>query len=120
MTNLKSNRLIVYGIKYLPLVCTVLMTVHIGLLLFGVYEPITVSLTCLLMALLLVLLSVKFGFCILHKLMLLYMSVAFVCICLQNLDMFGCMLKFARIIMFIAGVVLIIFALKKKETDECD
>ena len=40
---LQMNKAIVLGIRYIPIVCVFLLTLHVMLLLFGVYEPISVG-----------------------------------------------------------------------------
>lgn len=114
-TKLGVNKLIVYGIKYIPAICTFLLSLHVFLLLMDVYEPITVGLS----AVLLILLSFRFGFCKLHKAMIAYIGIMTLCICIQKFDGFGLLLRGARIIMLVIGSVLLALSAIKFKNDGC-
>lgn len=115
----QGNNLIVKGIKYIPVICTFLLSLHVFLLLMDVYEPVTVGISVVLMVVLLILLSIRFGFCKLHKAMIIYMGVMTLCICIQKYDGFGIMLRAVRIVMLVIGVVLLVLSALKCKNDEC-
>lgn len=115
----QGNNLIVKGIKYIPVICTFLLSLHVFLLLMDVYEPVTVGISVVLMVVLLILLSIRFGFCKLHKAMIIYMGVMTLCICIQRYDGFGIMLRAVRIVMLVIGVVLLVLSALKRKNDEC-
>lgn len=115
----QGNNLIVKGIKYIPMICTFLLSLHVFLLLMDVYEPITVGISAVLMVILLILLSIRFGFCKLHKAMIVYMGVTTLCICIQKYDGFGILLRAVRIVMLVIGVVLLVLSALKCKNDEC-
>lgn len=119
INNLSGSRVIVYGIKYIPLLCTLLTTIHIGLLVAGKYEPITVGAAAALMLLLLVLLSIRFKFCKLHKAMILYGVGLTACVCIQKLSGFGPFVTAFRVVMMAVGIGLLALALYKWRNDEC-
>lgn len=116
---LRSNRPIVLGLKYIPVMSVVLLTIHTGLLLVGCHEILTVGLSAALLVLFMILLSIKFNFCLLHKAMIVYMALMTLCICLQRLDLFGESLTLFRVVMFAFGVVLAVLALTKGKDDGC-
>lgn len=118
-TKLGENKLIVYGIKYIPAICTFLLSLHVFLLLMDVYEPITVGLSAVLLIVLLILLSFRFGFCKLHKAMIAYIGIMTLCICIQKFDGFGLLLRGARIIMLVIGSVLLALSAIKFKNDGC-
>ena len=115
----QGNNLIVKGIKYIPVICTFLLSLHVFLLLMDVYEAVTVGISVVLMVILLILLSIRFGFCKLHKAMIVYMGVMTLCICIQKYDGFGIMLRAVRIVMLVIGVVLLVLSALKCKNDEC-
>lgn len=115
----RGNNLIVKGIKYIPMICTFLLSLHVFLLLMDVYEPITVGISAVLMVILLILLSIRFGFCKLHKAMIAYVGVMTLCICIQKYDGFGILLRAVRIVMLVIGVVLLVLSALKCKNDEC-
>lgn len=108
-----SNKSVVIGIKYIPVIATILITLHIALLLLGIYEPITMSIAVILLLILLVLLSIRFNFCILHKILVIYMALMALCICIEKFHGFGAALLPARLIMFGAGCVLCVLLIIK-------
>lgn len=116
---IQGNNLIVKGIKYIPVICTFLLSLHVFLLLMDVYEPVTVGISVVLMVVLLILLSIRFGFCKLHKAMIVYMGVMTLCICIQKYDGFGILLRAVRIVMLVIGVVLLVLSALKCKNDEC-
>lgn len=115
----QGNKLIVKGIKYIPMICTFLLSLHVFLLLMDVYEPVTVGISAVLMVVLLILLSIRFGFCRLHKAMIIYMGVMTLCICIQKYDGFGLLLRAVRIVMLVIGVVLLVLSALKCKNNEC-
>ena len=113
---LQMNKAIVLGIRYIPIVCVFLLTLHVMLLLFGVHEPISVGISVAL-----ILLSFRFHFCKLHRAMIIYMAIMTLCICIQRANLFGAALTVARVIRLIIGAALIIisaFKLKDAEGGE--
>lgn len=110
---MNGNRLVVLGIKYIPVICTILLTLHVAMLLMGVYEPFTAGVSVFLILVLLVLLSFRFGFCKLHKAMIIYMVAMTVCVCIQKCDGFGRLLTLFRMIMFGIGCVLVALSFLK-------
>lgn len=118
--SLEGNKLIVLGIKYIPLICTALATLHVSLLLLDIYEPYSIGLAVLLMLVLLILLSIRFNFCRLHKAMIVYMALMVLCICIQNVNGFGRLLNVFRILMLVIGSGLIALSAFKKCDDGCD
>lgn len=117
---LDGNQIIVLGIKYIPVICTALATVHLAFLLMHIYEPYSVSLAVVLMLILLILLSIRFNFCCLHKAMILYMVLMAICICIRKADGFGKLLTVFRLGMFAIGIGLLSLAIFKKCGDDCD
>lgn len=115
----KGNKLLVYGIKYIPIICTILLTLREALRLLGVYEPITASLAIILNVVLLILLSIRFSFCKLHKAMIIYMALMTLCICIQKYDVFGEAVRFVQLGLFAIGVGLVSLAIFKKCNDDC-
>ena len=115
----QGNKLIVKGIKYIPIICTFLLSLHVFLQLMDVYEPITVGISAVLMVVLLILLSFRFGFCKLHKAMIIYMGVMTLCICIQEYEGFGLLVRAVRIVMLVIGVVLLVLSALKCKNDEC-
>lgn len=116
-----GNRLIVCGIKYIPVICTVLLTLHIALLLHGYYEVITVGVSAFLIVLLLILLSIRFKFCALHKAMIVYMVLNTICICVKRMEGFDADFLFClRIAMFAFGVALVVLGIKKLYDNDCN
>lgn len=109
---LSENHNIVKGIKFIPIVSTMMLTVHIALLLLGISEIISVGISSFLLVVLLVLLSIKFHFCILHKCLVAYLGLVNLCICIRKLDGFGVMLDGIRVLLLVSGIVLSIFTIK--------
>ena len=120
LARISGNTFVVIGIKYIPLICTVLMTLHVGLLLAGIYEPITVALSAILILTLFILLSLRFNFCLLHKMMIMFLILSAACICLQKYDVFGGILGFVRVLLFGFGCAILGLAFIKWKDDECD
>lgn len=116
---LNGNRLLVKAMKYIPVICTGLVTIHIALLLLGFYEPVTISLCVILCVALLILLSVRFRFCKLHLAMVVYMALMTMCVCIQKLNGFGSIITAARLVMLILGMVLFVLAIIKGKSDGC-
>lgn len=117
-----GNNIVVKGIKYIPILSTILLTVHVGFLLLGIEEIYTEWLSVLLLVLLvllMVLLSVRFNFCVLHKLLILYMTIMTCCVCVQRLDGFGDALNSFRIVLFAIGAALSGIAIYKINEDGC-
>lgn len=114
-----SGRAVSCGIKYIPVAGTTLLALHTALLILGVHEMLTVCLSVVLLVTFLVLLSVRFQFCALHRALILYMSLLTGCICIQKLCGFGESLMGTRWLMFIVGVLLIALAIYKRNEDEC-
>lgn len=114
-----SGHAISSGIKYIPVIGVILLTIHTALLILDIHEVVTVCLAEVLLILFLILLSTKFQFCALHKALILYMSLMTGCICIQKLCGFGESLMGTRWLMFIVGVLLIALAIYKRNEDEC-
>ena len=72
------------------------------------------------MLVLLILLSIRFNFCRLHKAMIVYMALMVLCICIQNANGFGRLLNVFRILMLVIGSGLIALSVFKKCDDGCD
>lgn len=118
--SISCNRNIICGIKYIPVICALLLTLHVGLLLIGIQEAVTVGVAAVLLVLLLVLLSIKFHFCILHKMLILYMAVCTLCICIQRMNGFEHqILKPVRLVLFALGIALLTWAAIKLKDDDC-
>lgn len=116
---LHSSKLLVYGIKYIPPISVLLMTIHTALLICGIHEVITIGVSAVLLVCLLILFSIKFRFCALHKALIAYMGVTTLCICLQGEDLLGCMLNPLRLIMLLIGIILSVIAFVKLKDDDC-
>lgn len=118
---LSGNKIVVLGIKYIPIICTILLTLHIGALLVGLHEPVTVAFAAVLMVVLLVLLSIRFSFCRLHKALIIFMATVTLCICIQKYQAFGAVITAARLMMFAIGIGLVVLAICKiVKKDDCD
>lgn len=117
--SISSTHSIIHGIKYIPVLCCILLTAHTAFLLAGIYEIFTVGLSAFLLLVLLILLSIKFDFCALHKAMIIYAALSDVCICLKLLGVWGDALFACRVIMFCLGLLLVVLALVKMKNDEC-
>ena len=118
-TALGGNKIIIYGIKYIPIACTILLTIHMALLLLGLNESITVGAAAILILCLLVLLSFKFNFCLLHKIMIAYIALSTTFICIWRMGGEFLMNTILRIIALIVGVALITMSVKKIKGDDC-
>ena len=114
-----GNRPVVCAMKYIPVICTLLLSVHIAFLLVGWNEPVTVIISVALLLVLLVLLSFRFHFCKLHKAMICFMALMTLCILLQKYGVFGYTLIIFRVLMLVIGLVLGILAIIKAKDDEC-
>ena len=114
-----GNTFVVKGINYVPLLSTILLTIHVGLLLVGIRGIVTEVASILLLVLLTILLSVRFNFCILHKLLILYMTIMTICVCIQRFNGFGVTLTSFRVLVFALGVVLSGLAIYKINEDGC-
>lgn len=79
-----KSKAIVFGMKYIPIIATILATIHIGLLLMGHYEPVTISVATVLLLILMILISIRFHFCKLHKAMVVFMALMVACIGFQT------------------------------------
>lgn len=118
---MKNRRLIVLGIKYIPVIAAMTYALHTGLLLMGVDLYYAEALVHLLVNLLLWHLSKEFGFCILHKHLIAYVILVDMCIVVQRLNLWGSFLVPARIIVFVIGVALGIWVLLKRNgLKDCD
>lgn len=116
-----GNRPVVYGIKYLPVICTGLASLHIGLGLMGIRESILLGLAVALLAILVILLSIRFKFCMLHKMMLVFLCLMIACVGIDSKGNIGPVLSWMRLIVFALGVCLVVLSvLKHKGEDECD
>lgn len=116
---LKGNKPSVLCMKYIPVLGTALAALHVAMLLCGFSEPVTMSITVLLLLVLLVVLSFRFGFCKLHKAMILYMCVMVMCVLFQKFNLFGWLLTAFRVIMLTLGIGLVIWACVKDKCDDC-
>ncbi len=114
-----SGRAISHGIKFIPFAGVSLLTLHVIFLILGVHEAFTVSVSIVLLVALLILMSVKFHYCALHKSLILYMSLVTGCICIQKVGGFGESLTGTRWVVLIVGVFLIALSFYKCKSDGC-
>ena len=113
-----GNKPVVYGIKFLPAICTALASLHIGLGLMGVDEVISLGIASALLVVLVVLLSIRFKFCALHKAMIVFLCLMVMCVSLHSKGNVGTVLSFVRLLTFILGVCLVaISIMKHKDID---
>lgn len=113
---MKKSRLIaLYLLQYIPVLSSFLLMLHVGLLLmgfeFGVLEAeLGFSLMSVMMLVLftfmLMMFSVIFRFCWLHRTFIIYTSVVQFCILIRPTGMFDGWLTGARWAMFIPGVLI--------------
>lgn len=104
---LTMNWLIAKGIKYIPLVCAALLCAHVAVLLCGETETVSVCIATALMLVLIVLLSIKFKFCLLHKLLIIFVVAMIACVGVQKSEGFGLSLTIARVVTLVCGIALI-------------
>ena len=118
---LRSPNSTIWCMKYLPVIGTVIMTVHCGLLLHGISLRAVEFLVSFPMSSMLMffLLSKQFHFCILHKCLIGYVSVMEICIFLQYRNVWGPLLIPARWTMFIIGCMLIVCCVAKRWRGNC-
>lgn len=118
MNNDLAKRYAIIAIRYLPIVMCCFMTLHVGLLLTGnrlmsaelmntFVGYSTVSTIQLLLS------SYALKFCRLHRLFILYNEIVSDCIGLQQKGLFTPILTEMRLIVFLVGLILIIFLIKK-------
>lgn len=113
-----GNKPVVYGIKFLPAICTALASLHIGLGLMGVDEVISLGIASALLVVLVVLLSIRFKFCALHEAMIVFLCLMVMCVSLHSKGNVGTVLSFVRLLTFILGVCLVaISIMKHKDID---
>ena len=98
-------------LRYTPFVLTLLMIIHTALLLRGIDTSVLnhACLTPLPYALYMAL-SIKMKFCVFHRLALTYTLIIYLCIMAQDYNAFdavGINVQSARIVMLIAGVILL-------------
>lgn len=96
-------------VRLAPVAMGVITTVHCGLLVFGVKVVIT-ELICsasFTACVILMPLSRAFKLCRLHRLFTLYSLTASCCICVERTIGFGVTLPYARLVMFLIGIILI-------------
>lgn len=116
-----KSKAIVFGMKYIPIIATILATIHIGLLLMGHYEPVTISVATVLLLILMILISIRFHFCKLHKAMVVFMALMVACIGFQTKGRFGPVLTFARLLVFAFGACLSMASIiTNKKNDDGD
>lgn len=104
-------RFILFLLRYTPFVLTLLMIIHTALLLRGI-DCSVLNHACLspLPYALYMALSVKMKFCVFHRLALTYTLIIYLCIMAQDYNAFdavGMNVQSARIVMLIAGVILL-------------
>ena len=104
-------RFILFLLRYTPFVLTLLMIIHTALLLRGIDTSVLnhACLTPLPYALYMAL-SIKMKFCVFHRLALTYTLIIYLCIMAQDYNAFdavGINVQSARIVMLIAGVILL-------------
>lgn len=112
---ISNRRALVWAMKYIPVIGTIVYTLHVGLLLLG-YDlhlaeylvGFSVDVTILLF-----LLSNEFDFCLLHKCLIGYVTLVDVCILLRRCGLFDKCLYPLRVIVFIMGLALIAWLICK-------
>jgi len=123
MKRIERRKALVWAMKYIPVIGTIVYTIHAGLLLMGQNMLLAEFLVIVLNVSVLVwMLSTEFHFCLLHKCLIGYVTLFNVCILLQRLDLFGAFLVPARWIMFVLGIILMIWLFirfKNFKEDEC-
>lgn len=98
-------------LRYTPFLLTLLMIIHTALLLRGI-DMSVLNHACLspLPYALYMALSIKMKFCVFHRLALTYTLIIYLCIMAQDYNAFdavGINVQSARIVMLIAGVILL-------------
>lgn len=107
-TDMNAMRKCVRMIRRLPIIMGSVMTLHCALLVFNVRLMLTEYIcgTSFMTCWLLLLFSRAFRFCLLHRLFIIYTMLASCCIAFERLIGFGVVLHYARLTMFLLGVVL--------------
>lgn len=96
-------------LRYIPIVVALLMCVHCGLLVFGVDERFTQWFMVAYGFILVMAFSHALNFCSLHRHLIYYSFVVFVCIIYQrHFSGFGEYLFLARFVMFLVGIIIIL------------
>lgn len=109
----KSRLITLYFLQYLPVVATLIMTVHCGLLILGVDINIAENAFgfSVLGCVMLLLFSHIFHFCWLHRCFVIYPTLVELCINIKPLGFFDGWLTEARWMMFVLGCMPLIYLL---------
>jgi len=121
MDGLAIKKLSVVALKYAPMVASLVMCLHVGLLLVGIDTetadytfslPLFPWLVCMLW-------SKAFGFCTMHRHCITYVMAITYCIKYQEDYGFGGMLTMARLIAFVLGIAIIVTFLLVSKRCNC-
>lgn len=108
MSNVRRYRLCVILLKYIPIICALLMFLHIITLMLGFKLIISEVVVLSLVTTMVLIWSHTFKFCITHKLLSLYTLIVLWCCYYQRTIGFGDYLMLFRIICLFIGILLII------------
>lgn len=106
-----THKLLIFALRYIPPVGTLLMWGHIALLLAGVNVGAgeLIGGTPLFMTVLMLLCSYAFRFCTLHRAFIYYNAAVYLCIQFQRWSDFGLLLTPMRWTMFFVGALLLLY-----------
>lgn len=103
-----KDKLCIIALKYVPIIGTVLMTLHVATLLLG-YKLFISELSVLTIVTLMIMLWSKvFKFCLIHRLSSLYTISVIWCCYIERYVGFGEYLQILRVIFLYLGVALLI------------
>lgn len=100
-------------LKYIPIICAILMFLHIITLLLGYILFLSEVMVLTLVTLMIIFWSITFKFCLLHNLASLYTLCILWCCYIQRFIGFGEYLNIYRIFFLIIGFILFVFVLIK-------
>lgn len=106
--NHSKDKLCIIALKYVPIMGTILMTLHVAALLLG-YKLFIFELSVLTIVTLMVMLWSKvFKFCLIHRLSSLYTITVLWCCYIERYIGFGKHLQILRVIFLYIGIILLI------------
>lgn len=106
--NPSKDKLCIIALKYVPIIGTILMTLHVAALLLG-YKLFIFELSVLTIVTLMVILWSKvFKFCLIHRLSSLYTIAVLWCCYIERYIGFGKYLQILRVIFLYLGIILLI------------
>lgn len=119
----RNRRMCIFALKYIPVITSFTMMMHVALLLFGIDYSYAEFITgvSFMPAVILLLMPMAFRFCWLHKSFIVYTLLVDSCIEYQRCFGFGRYVNAYRLIVFIAGVTLFVYLIInfKKYNSSC-